>query len=266
MSKSQHRIERRSSTLQGTSRAQSLGRLSFVRLWALDAAERVVLIRGGVPAALVKRVGSTMRLSVAQIARLVGVPPRSFQRKVAAGARLNMSEGERVLGLARLVGQVEAMVVKSGRRGGSRAGHWLEQRLDFPQETLDGLRPRDLLDTDGGRQLLFAAISRVREAKRNPNNRGKLGNKTSLDVMKPRRLSGERLWRMKREQQARDRELVARGAVRPEAMLFLRPDRLRGARITWHSGLLTCEERPPARRSRQSGQVTRASRNSKSIR
>ncbi len=152
-------------------------RLSFVRLWALDAAERVAVIRDGVPAALVKRIGSTMRLSVAQTARLVGVPPRSLQRKVAAGARLNMIQGERILGLARLVGQVEAMAVESGGRGGLRAGHWLVQWLDFPQDALDGLRPRDLLDIDAGRQLLFAAIPRDGRLRRNPDNHGALGSK-----------------------------------------------------------------------------------------
>ena len=36
---------------------------------------------------------------------------------------------------------------------------------------------------------------------------------------------------MKRKAQARDRELVARGEVPPEAMLLLRPKRLQGAHI-----------------------------------
>ena len=46
-------------------------------------------------------------------------------------------------------------------------------------------------------------------------------------------VSGKRLWAMKRKAQARDRALVARGEVPPEAMLLLRPKRLEGARIEW---------------------------------
>ncbi|MDE2050669.1 MAG: type II toxin-antitoxin system RelB/DinJ family antitoxin [Gammaproteobacteria bacterium] len=45
--------------------------------------------------------------------------------------------------------------------------------------------------------------------------------------------SAKRLWAMKREAQARDHELLARGAVSPESLLLLRPERLRGARVRW---------------------------------
>lgn len=48
-----------------------------------------------------------------------------------------------------------------------------------------------------------------------------------------RGVSGKRLRAMKRASQARDRMLARRGDVPPEAMLLLRPERLRGARIQW---------------------------------
>jgi len=38
---------------------------------------------------------------------------------------------------------------------------------------------------------------------------------------------------MKRAAQARDRKLVASGKVPPEAMIILRPERLKGAVIEW---------------------------------
>lgn len=46
-------------------------------------------------------------------------------------------------------------------------------------------------------------------------------------------VSGKQLWAMKREAQARDHQLSARGEVPPEAMLLLRPGRLLGAHIEW---------------------------------
>jgi DNA-damage-inducible protein J len=46
-------------------------------------------------------------------------------------------------------------------------------------------------------------------------------------------VSGKRLWAMKHEAQARDHALVARGDVRPESMLMLRPKRLEGSQIRW---------------------------------
>lgn len=45
--------------------------------------------------------------------------------------------------------------------------------------------------------------------------------------------SSKRLWAMKRKSQARDRDLLARGAVTQEALTLLRPKRLEGSRIIW---------------------------------
>jgi addiction module RelB/DinJ family antitoxin len=46
-------------------------------------------------------------------------------------------------------------------------------------------------------------------------------------------ISKKRFWAMKRAQQARDRDAVASGAIKPESMLLLRPDRIKGAKIVW---------------------------------
>jgi hypothetical protein len=45
--------------------------------------------------------------------------------------------------------------------------------------------------------------------------------------------SVKKLWAMKKKAQARDRALLASGEVTPEAMLLLRPEQLKGAKITW---------------------------------
>jgi hypothetical protein len=48
-----------------------------------------------------------------------------------------------------------------------------------------------------------------------------------------RMVSAKHLWAMKRKAQMRDRRLVAAGFVKPEAMLLVRPELLKGARIEW---------------------------------
>lgn len=61
--------------------------------------------------------------------------------------------------------------------------------------------------------------------------------------------SGEQLWAMKREAQARDHELASREGVPPESMLLLRPKMLKDARIEWPDAPLnegTDPERTPA--------------------
>jgi hypothetical protein len=52
-------------------------------------------------------------------------------------------------------------------------------------------------------------------------------------VVRVRKVSAKHLWAMKRKAQIRDRRLVAAGLVKPEAMLLLRPELLKGARIKW---------------------------------
>jgi hypothetical protein len=54
-----------------------------------------------------------------------------------------------------------------------------------------------------------------------------------------REVSGELLWQMKRASQARDRELVARGAVSSEDLMLVKPKDLRGARIRWPNAKLS---------------------------
>jgi DNA-damage-inducible protein J len=54
-----------------------------------------------------------------------------------------------------------------------------------------------------------------------------------------RTVSGEILWQMKRSSQARDRELVARGAVSAEDLMLIKPKALRSARIRWPNAKLS---------------------------
>ena len=49
----------------------------------------------------------------------------------------------------------------------------------------------------------------------------------------PRVVPAKLLWEMKRVSQARDRELVARGALSAEDLMLVKPKDLRGARIRW---------------------------------
>lgn len=66
-----------------------------------------------------------------------------------------------------------------------------------------------------------------------PKSQKKSARGQSSAVANVRVVSGKRLWAMKRKAQARSRALVASDALPPEAVLLLRPDRLKGASIEW---------------------------------
>lgn len=42
-----------------------------------------------------------------------------------------------------------------------------------------------------------------------------------------------KLWAMKRESQRRDQQLIACGQIQPDALMFLKPQNLEGARVQW---------------------------------
>lgn len=61
---------------------------------------------------------------------------------------------------------------------------------------------------------------------------------TATSADEPKRVSARTLWRWKRQQQARDRELAASGKPPPEGRVLIRPEMLKGARIIWPNGSL----------------------------
>lgn len=52
-------------------------------------------------------------------------------------------------------------------------------------------------------------------------------------------ISSKQLWQMKRASQARDHQLVARGALSAEDVMLVKPKALRGASIRWPTAKLS---------------------------
>ena len=68
---------------------------------------------------------------------------------------------ERVVGLVKLVGQIEAMVEESGDPEGFDAPEWLSRWLREPLPALGGDRPINLLDTMEGQALVSRALAQM---------------------------------------------------------------------------------------------------------
>jgi putative toxin-antitoxin system antitoxin component (TIGR02293 family) len=89
------------------------------------------------------------------------LPRATVNRKLQAKQTLSPDESERVLGVARLVGQVEAMVRDSGEPEGFDAARWLAEWLERPNPALGRKRPAEFLDTADGRVLISDLLSRM---------------------------------------------------------------------------------------------------------
>ena len=101
------------------------GRLSLIALYAMDPMLRVGLVRAGVPSTLLVRLSEKMAISKEQLYATIGVPRATANRKVRGHKTLSQDESERLLGIARLVGQVESMVQDSRDPEDFDAAKWV---------------------------------------------------------------------------------------------------------------------------------------------
>jgi putative toxin-antitoxin system antitoxin component (TIGR02293 family) len=138
------------------SRRQPLG-----VLYTVDTLERVAQVREGVPAELIELMSEDMGMPKERLYTALRLPRATVNRKLQAKQNLSPDESERVLGVARLVGQVEAMVRASGEPEGFDAARWLAEWLERPNPALGRKRPAEFLDTADGRVLVSDLLSRM---------------------------------------------------------------------------------------------------------
>ena len=85
----------------------------------------------------------------------------TVNKKAKNGEALSPGESERVVGFARLVGQLEAMIQESGDPAGFDARAWMARWLTEPLPAFGGARPADFIDTMEGQALVSAALARM---------------------------------------------------------------------------------------------------------
>lgn len=133
----------------------------FAALLKMPALERIQLVRQGIPARWSGQVSKHMAMPKERFYRTIGVSKATMTRKIDRDQRLSLGEGERVVGVALLLGQVEAMVAQSGDAQGFDAAAWMARWMDRPQPALGGQRPGDLVDTADGRALVSDLLARM---------------------------------------------------------------------------------------------------------
>jgi putative toxin-antitoxin system antitoxin component (TIGR02293 family) len=125
--------------------------------------ETVELVKQGVPARALEAVAKAMDIPKAKLASTLGIARATVDRKAKANQRLSVDESSRVLGIARLVGQVESMVTESGGEEAAdfNAAHWVAAWLEQPLPALGGRRPAELMDTAEGQGVVADTVARM---------------------------------------------------------------------------------------------------------
>lgn len=135
--------------------------LSYVAIYKADPLDRIEMVKAGLPAEQAKQIIADLAMPVGVTYQALHVAISTINRKAKNQEVLAQDESERFVGLAKLIGQVEAMVEESGDPTGFDAKAWTSRWLQEPLPAFGGARPVDLMDTMEGQALVSETLARI---------------------------------------------------------------------------------------------------------
>ena len=146
-------------------RAKTTGRVlnitNYAGIYRAGPADRITIIKGGVPAQALVQIAKAMGTPKERLFQTLGLSRATVDRKARAKQALSVDEGQRVVGMAKLLGQVQTMVEQSGEPSGFDAAKWVAQWLDEPSPALGGKRPAEYMDTADGQELVSGLLAKM---------------------------------------------------------------------------------------------------------
>jgi len=135
--------------------------LSFVHIYQVEPIDRIKLIRDGVPARYINVISDSMGITKDTLFKFLNLPKSTIDKKSVANQVLPIEQGERLIGMAKLVGQVESIVFESGNPDGFNAAKWVAQWLEKPSPALGGEKPSAYLDTISGQEMISDLLAKI---------------------------------------------------------------------------------------------------------
>ncbi len=111
--------------------------------------ERIEAIKAGLPYELFEELADRLDVSTTDLARVIGVPARTLQRRKAEGA-FPQDESDRLFRIVRLLERANEVIGAEGPR-------WLVT----PKRFLGGATPLDTADTEVGAWEVHQALGRL---------------------------------------------------------------------------------------------------------
>ena len=135
--------------------------LSYIKVYRASPFERIDMIKRGLLAADAKRIIADLAIGQSTALKALDLSTATVNKKANAASTLSPAETERVLGIVKLVGQLEAMIEESGDLEGFDAPSWMSRWLQEPLPALGGVRPIDLMGTMEGQALVSTALAQA---------------------------------------------------------------------------------------------------------
>lgn len=134
---------------------------SWKQIYLAPAVDLVRMVEAGIQVAAINTLADDMQIGSVRLLETLGLPRSTITRKAKLKANLNTTESERVLGMMRLVGQVEQMVAESGNPQGFDASTWVADWLEQPLSSLGGKTPASFMNTTTGQKLVSSLLSQA---------------------------------------------------------------------------------------------------------
>ena len=136
--------------------------LNFRELYQTTAVDRIDLIRSGVNAADFKTFVSGLDVQQEKVFTMLDIATATVNRKASRNESLSREDSEKVVGMAKLIGQVETMLEESGDPDlmkGFDAARWLTHWMEEPIPALGGATPADYMDTIEGQEMISRLLA-----------------------------------------------------------------------------------------------------------
>ena len=135
--------------------------LSYLAVFHASPLERIDMVRHGIRAVEAKRILADLAIGQGAGMKALNLSPATVNKKAKQDQTLSPEDSERVIGMARMVGHLEAMVQESGDPKGFDSTAWMARWLHDPLPALGGARPIELMDTMEGQALVSTLMAQL---------------------------------------------------------------------------------------------------------
>ena len=132
--------------------AHALGGTKVIKARPKTATDLVALTRRGLPAEVLASLVQDLKIDRKAVARVIGIPERTWIRRATTGTRLTPMESDRAVRFARVL----ALTIDT-LGDTAKATQWLQTK----NRALQGHTPFELLDTDAGVQTVETVLGRI---------------------------------------------------------------------------------------------------------
>jgi putative toxin-antitoxin system antitoxin component (TIGR02293 family) len=136
-------------------------RAGYDDLFVMSHIDRSALVKVGAPSRSLTVIAKDMNIPRDRFITLIGVKRATAARKLSSNTKLSADESERLVGIAKLIGQVESIVKESGDPANFKPARWFAHWIEEPSSALGGRKPAELLDTSDGREAVSRLLAQM---------------------------------------------------------------------------------------------------------